>query len=61
MERDEIMAKARRNLVYAQTARSAKQQAKLEMAGFLDFMYPNMSDTRKRELIRMAQETARDG
>lgn len=48
--------RARRNLAFVESCRtgSVESQARLEMAGFLDFMHPNMSDEEKHKLIRVA-------
>lgn len=56
MERDEMMYKARAFSEYAKTAHSAKREAELEMAGFLELFHPEYSEEKKRSLIRSAGE-----
>ena len=57
---DDPREKARRNLAYCKASEGpdAQTNARREMAAFLDFMHPNMSDEDRAELIRNASEDA---
>ena len=55
MERDKIMERARANRCMVDAYNHHRDAAKMEMAGFLDLMHPEMSDERKRKLILAAQ------
>lgn len=47
---DDIMGRARRNLTWVNQV-DTRRDPGVELAGFLDFMHPEMSEDRKRALI----------
>ena len=54
MEREDLMNKARANkcIVDSIGGHDNRRSRQIEMAGFLDFMHPEMSAEKKAELIR---------